>query len=388
MKIAILGIDGYIGWPLALNLAVRGHSIVGFDSFYTRSRVKAVGSDSLIDIQSMEKRIKIARENGLDIEFFQGDVNDPDTIYSFVKKYRPEAFVHLAEQRSAPYSMIGLKEARETMIQNIGGTLNLIYAIKDIVPDAHLLKMGTMGEYGTPNIDIPEGFFHIQYKGREDTLPFPKNAGSWYHWSKVHDSNNLMFANKVWRLKITDVMQGVVYGAGTELTEKYDLPTRFDIDEIYGTALNRFCVQSLLGIPISVYGKGNQRRGFISIEDSINCLTLGLEKPPENGEYRVYNQFNEHYSINELANFVKEINLKKYGREVEIKNYENPRVEADEHYYNPEHEKLKALGYVPKGNLREEISRIFESIEKYSEKAEKLRNVILPKTKWKESRGL
>ena len=389
MKVAILGIDGYIGWPLAMRLMGRGHEVVGVDSLYTRKRVSEVNSDSVTPILSMEERIKKAEEGGLGkLKFYKGDVNEPDFLYNVVRETKPDAFVHLAEQRSAPYSMIGLKQARETLMQNIGGTLNLVYAMKDIVPKAHLLKLGTMGEYGTPNIDIPEGFFKIDYNGRQDVLPFPKFAGSWYHWSKVHDTNNLMFANKVWKLKITDVMQGVVYGTETREIKKHGLYTRFDIDEVWGTALNRFCTQAVLGYPLSAYGKGNQRRGFLSLEDSISCLTLGIEKEPEEGEYRVYNQFDEHYSINELTEIVSKRATELFHNEVEIKHYPNPRVEKEEHYYNPEHSKLKELGYKPSRSLSEDIITILRDVNRFREKALELKKVIEPKTVWEKSKGL
>ncbi len=389
MKVAILGIDGYIGWPLAMRLMGRGHEVVGVDSLYTRKRVSEVNSDSVTPILSMEERIKKAEEGGLGkLKFYKGDVNEPDFLYNVVRETKPDAFVHLAEQRSAPYSMIGLKQARETLMQNIGGTLNLVYAMKDIVPKAHLLKLGTMGEYGTPNIDIPEGFFKIDYNGRQDVLPFPKFAGSWYHWSKVHDTNNLMFANKVWKLKITDVMQGVVYGTETREIKKHGLYTRFDIDEVWGTALNRFCTQAVLGYPLSAYGKGNQRRGFLSLEDSISCLTLGIEKEPEEGEYRVYNQFDEHYSINELTEIVSKRAKELFHNEVEIKHYPNPRVEKEEHYYNPEHSKLKELGYKPSRSLSEDIITILRDVNRFREKALELKKVIEPKTVWEKSKGL
>ncbi|EQD71465.1 sulfolipid (UDP-sulfoquinovose) biosynthesis protein, partial [mine drainage metagenome] len=296
-------------------------------------------------------------------------------MYDVVKKPMPDAIVHLAEQRSAPYSMLGLKQATETLTKNMIGTVNLVYAMKDLVPGAHLLKLGTMGEYGTPNIDIPEGFFEIEYKGRKDYLPFPKFAGSWYHWSKVHDTNNLMFANKLWEIPITDVMQGVVYGTRIKEITDTSLFTRFDVDEVWGTALNRFCTQAVLGEPITPYGKGNQRRGFLSLEDSINCLTIGLENPPSHGEYRVFNQFDEHYSVNELAKLTSDIALKVLGKECKIVNVNNPRMEKEDHYYNPEHSKLKKLGYKQSRELKDDIGSILKDIDQFHNNAEKLRGV-------------
>lgn len=389
MKVIILGIDGYIGWALALRLLREGHEVVGVDSLYTRRRVEEVGSGSVTPIPEINRRISEASKfYGSNITFYHGDVNDPDFVYNFMEKEVSDAIVHLAEQRSAPYSMIGLRQARETLIQNMGGTINLVYAMKDIAPKAHLLKLGTMGEYGTPNIDIPEGFFEIEYHGRRDTLPFPKFAGSWYHWSKVHDTNNLMFANRVWGLRITDVMQGVVYGTRTREINETGFYTRFDIDEVWGTAMNRFCVQAVLGIPITAYGKGDQRRGFLSLEDSISCLMLGLEKPAGEGEYRVYNQFDEHYSINEIAQFVKDAGESILGRNIKISHVENPRVEKDQHYYNPEHRKLRELGYHPSRSLKEDVNEIISDIQKFRDTAERYRSSVAPKTYWKESSGL
>jgi hypothetical protein len=242
-----------------------------------------------------------------------------------------------------------------------------------------------MGEYGTPNIDIPEGFFDVSYNGRKDFLPFPKQAGSWYHWTKVHDSNNLMFANRLWKTRITDVMQGVVYGTRTREITETGLFTRFDIDEVWGTALNRFCAQAVAGLPITPYGKGGQTRGFLSLEDSINCLDIALHKPPSTGEYRVFNQFDEHYSVRYLADTVKKVYESKTNREAEIVNVENPRLELEEHYYNPEHKKLKDLGYVPSGTLEDELKVILDDLEVWKERILSLRKVITPKTFWSRS---
>ena len=389
MKALILGIDGYIGWPLALRYLSLGYDVAGADNFFTRRRVKAVDSDSVFPIAPISKRIHEAEAVfGKKISFYRGDVSGQKFIYDLIKDTKPDVIVHLAEQRSAPYSMIGLKQASETMTKNVISTLNLIYAVKDLAPKAHILKLGTMGEYGTPNIDIPEGFFEIEYNGRKDTLPFPKNAGSWYHWTKVHDSNNLMFANRVWKIGITDIMQGVVYGTRTKEISGNALRTRFDIDEVWGTALNRFCAQATIGIPITPYGKGGQTRGFLSLEDSITCLTLATEHPPESGEYRVFNQFDQHYSVNELAADVKEVYEKKYGKEAIIDHVPNPRVEREEHYYNPVSLKLRALGYRPSGELKNDLGKILDDLQPMKEKITSLRDVITPRTFWQKSSGI
>ncbi|MEM0129994.1 MAG: NAD-dependent epimerase/dehydratase family protein, partial [Thermoplasmatales archaeon] len=360
------------------------------DNFYTRRRVGEVGSDSALPIHSLAKRIERIREKvgGVNINFIRGDVSLPGVMYRAFTEARPDVVFHLAEQRSAPYSMIGLKQAIETMKTNVLSTLNLVYAAKDISPDVHIVKIGTMGEYGTPNIDITEGFIEIEFRGRKDTLPFPKNASSWYHWSKVHDSNNLMFANRLWNLKITDIMQGVVYGTRTEEIERTGLYTRFDIDEVWGTALNRFIAQAVLGSPITPYGSGNQKRGFLALEDSIRCLEIAMVNPPENGRYRVLNQFDQYYSINYLANTVSEVYEEVTGEPTRIEHVKNPRVESEDHYYNPEHETLYRLGYRPGSSLKDTIREMILDLKKNKGRLESLRSVIMPRTVWVESKGL
>ncbi|EQD43728.1 NAD-dependent epimerase/dehydratase [mine drainage metagenome] len=386
MRIMILGVDGYIGFPLAMRLLKEGHEVSGMDNFITRKRVRKVRADSALPIKSFEKRnSEIKDVFGANVDFYYGDASNPNHLKNAITATKPDAVIHLAEQRSAPYSMLGLKEATETMTGNIISTLNLVYAIKDINRDTHILKLGTMGEYGTPNIDIPEGFFEIEYRGRKDRLPFPKFAGSWYHWTKVHDSNNLMFANKVWGLGITDVMQGVVYGSRTKEIEDTGLYTRFDIDEVYGTALNRFSAEAVLGMPMTVYGRGGQTRGFLSLNDSINCLALALKNPPGQGEYRVFNQFDEHYSINEVASMVKTAYSDITGIEPQITHVENPRIEKEEHYYNPDHENLKKLGYTRTKPVNAEIKDVIVDLKKHKKRLEKLRAQMMYGVRWKDS---
>lgn len=389
MRILILGIDGYIGWALALHLLERGHEVSGLDSFYTRRRVKEVGADSVLPIGTLGERIrKVEAKTGKKIRFVRGDVSNPKIMYDAVKDLDPECVVHLAEQRSAPYSMIGLKQASETLTKNIIGTVNLTYALKDLDKDCHILKLGTMGEYGTPNIDIPEGFFEIEYRGRKDTLPFPRMAGSWYHWSKVHDSNNLMFANKIWGTRVTDVMQGVVYGTRTIEIGNTGLNTRFDIDEVWGTALNRFCAQAVGGFPVTPYGKGMQTRGFLSLDDSIQCLRIAAENPPDKGEYRVFNQFDEYYSVLDLAKKVQKIYSDKHGTVPKIEHVPNPRIEKEVHYYKPDMVRLRNLGYRPTRKLDTEIESIISDLEPHSKRIKSLEKVITPRTFWTKSAGL
>ncbi len=292
MKVLVTGIDGYSGWPLALHLISRGHEVVGIDNFVTRKRVKEVGSWSATPIPSFARRQAAVKEIfGKDLGFYRGDLQNYEFVHQVLEKERPDSIVHLAEQRSAPYSMIDVHHAVATQVENLTGTLHLLYAMKDACPDAHLVKMGTMGEYGTPNTDIPEGFFDVEFNGRKDHMPFPRQGGSWYHWSKVFDSGDVMFASKIFNLRTTDVMQGVIYGVRTAEITDDRLLTRFDFDETWGTALNRFIAQAVLGAPITPYGRGEQKRGFLALEDSMQSLRLAVEHPAQPGEYRVFNQF-------------------------------------------------------------------------------------------------
>jgi len=384
MKILICGMDGYIGWALALHQLALGNEVVGIDNYSRRKNVEEVGSWSAIPILPMEKRIEnLKKEYGDKINFFEGDLLDPQFTNDVVKKFQPDGIVHLAEQPSAPFSMIDQNHTVYTQQNNVIGTLNLIHAIKNFVPKTHLVKLGTMGEYGTPDIDIAEGFFEVEFRGKKATIPYPRLAGSWYHWSKVHDSNNIMFACKLWNLSSTDIMQGVVYGTKTNEIKDENNFTRFDFDEIFGTAINRFCAQAVVGYPLTPYGKGYQIRGFLALVDSIQCMSLLLENPAELGEYRVINQFDEQYKIIELAERVQNIGNKK-GLEVEIKNVENPRVELEEHYYKADHEKLKKIGFKPTRNIDDEIGIMLDDLLVYKERINEKKDTIRKVLKWRE----
>ena len=379
MKVLILGIDGYIGFPLAVRLIDNGIDVYGADNFYTRKRVMEVKSKSAIRINSMNERISKLNNR---IKFYRGDVSNSKFVYDLIRDIKPDAVVHLAEQRSAPYSMISLKTANETLEKNIKSTMNIIYAVKDLKIDTHIVKLGSMGEYGTPNIDIPEGFFNVDYNNRNDYMVFPRMGQSWYHLSKVFDTYNLILANKIWDLNVSDVMQGVVYGSRTKEINKYGLFTRFDIDEVYGTVLNRFVAESVMGDPLTVYGEGNQKRTFLSLEDSIYCLNLILNNPPDH-EYKVYNQFDEYYSLNYLAGRVKEYADEILDKNVKIGHLEDPRVESGNHYYNPVNENLKKIGYRRQRSLDEELPLMLRDLNSNKNRLLSLRNVIRPKTLWK-----
>lgn len=385
MKVLITGIDGYSGWPLALHLLSRGHDIVGLDNFVTRRRVREVGSWSATPIPSFAQRRKLVHQLlGKELGFYRGDLGRYDFVAHVLELERPDAIVHLAEQRSAPYSMIDVHHAVTTQVENLTGTLHLLYAMRDHCPDTHLVKMGTMGEYGTPNLEIPEGFFDIEYRGRKDRLPFPRQAGSWYHWSKVFDSGDVMFASKIFNLRATDVMQGVIYGIRTPEMNDRRLLTRFDFDETWGTALNRFIAQAVLGLPITPYGKGEQIRGFIALEDSVQSLRLAVEHPAARGEYRVFNQFDAAYSVNQLAELTHQI-ASELGLSPRIEHPADPRVEAEQHFYAPIHERLYALGYQRTRQLSDVMREIFADLRRYRRRLEARRHVVMPTVDWRRS---
>ncbi|HEX6206107.1 MAG TPA: NAD-dependent epimerase/dehydratase family protein [Solirubrobacterales bacterium] len=381
MRILILGGDGYLGWPTALRFSARGHGVSVVDNFSRRRWHTEHGTASLTPIGELDERIAAWREvSGEQIRSYVGAVEDGDFLDEVVAETRPEAIVHYGQQASAPFSMLSRERAVETQHANVIGNLNLLFAMRDHVPDAHLVKLGTMGEYGQPDIDIEEGYITIQHKGREDTLPYPKLPGSLYHCSKVHDSTNIHFACRTWGLRATDLNQGVVYGVETEETARDErLVTRFDYDELFGTVLNRFCVQAVIGHPLTVYGAGQQTRGFLNIRDTLACVELAALNPAERGEFRVFNQFTEQFSVLELAGLVKEAG-EHLGYSVDIQHYENPRVEKEEHYYNAIHTKLLDLGLEPTLLGEELVESIIHAIERH--KGRVIETAIDPKTRW------
>jgi UDP-sulfoquinovose synthase len=348
MKIGVLGGDGYCGWATALHLSAKGHSVAIVDNFARRQWDHELGVQTLTPVRPLSERLRIWQQlTGKSIELFVGDVTAYDFLASTIKAFEPEAVIHFAEQRAAPYSMIDRKHAVFTQVNNVVGTLNLLFALRELQPECHLVKLGTMGEYGTPNIDIEEGYIDIEHNGRKDTLPFPKQPGSFYHLSKVHDSHNMMFACKIWKLRATDLNQGVVYGTTTDETLYDDaLINRFDYDEVFGTVLNRFCAQAAVGHPLTVYGQGGQTRGFLDIRDTVRCVELACLYPAAPGECRVFNQFTEQFSVLEIAELVKAAG-NKLGLDVEIDRIADPRVESEQHYYNAKHSRLLDLGLKP-----------------------------------------
>jgi UDP-sulfoquinovose synthase len=381
MRVLVLGADGYLGWPTALYLSHRGHEVGAVDNFVRRQYDYELGVSSLVPISHLQRRIKVWEEiSGLGIEPFVGDLNDAEFVFDTIRTFRPDAIVHFAEQRSAPYSMIDRSHAVYTQVNNVVGNLNLLFAIAEVDRNIHLVKLGTMGEYGTPNIDIEEGFIEITHRGRTDTLPYPKQPGSFYHLSKVHDSHNIMFACRIWGLRSTDLNQGVVYGQETDETVLHpELATRFDYDGVFGTVLNRFCVQAVAGHPLTVYGSGGQTRGMLNIRDTLACVELAVNNPPAEGEYRVFNQFTESFSIRELAEKVSEA----FSGKVEIASVPNPRVEKEEHYYRAAHTKLLDLGLIPHLLDRATLASILAVAERCKDRIDL--SAIAPSANWRET---
>src|SRR5271163_1722439 len=386
MKICVLGGDGYCGWATALYLSQKGHSVAIVDNFIRRLWDHELGVQTLTPIRPLSDRLRIWQElTGKQIDLFVGDVMDYDFLSSTIQAIEPEAVVHFAEQRAAPYSMIDRKHAVFTQVNNVVGTLNLLFALREFQPDCHLIKLGTMGEYGTPNIDIEEGYITIEHNGRKDTLPYPKQPGSFYHLSKVHDSHNIMFACKAWGLRATDLNQGVVYGTVTdEVALDEALINRFDYDEVFGTVLNRFCAQAAIGHPLTVYGKGGQTRGFLDIRDTVRCIEIACLNPAARGECRVFNQFTEQFSVLEIAQMVESAG-KKLGIAVEVEYLPDPRVEAEEHYYNAKHSKLIELGLKPHLLSDSLLDSLMNVALKYRDRIDPA--VMLPRVNWRQPRN-
>lgn len=382
MKVLVIGGDGYCGWATALHLSNRGHQVGILDSLVRRHWDNELQISTLTPIAPIQQRIQRWKDlTGKTIDLFIGDICNYDFLLKSLLEFQPDAIVHFGEQRSAPFSMIDREHAVLTQSNNVIGNLNILYAIKENFPDCHLVKLGTMGEYGTPNIDIEEGYITIEHNGRKDTLPYPKQPGSFYHLSKVHDSHNIHFACRVWGLRATDLNQGVVYGVLTEETGMDELLiNRLDYDGVYGTALNRFCIQAAVGHPLTVYGSGGQTRAFLDIRDTVRCVELALEKPAETGEFRVFNQFTEMFSVGDLAHQVKKA-AATLGLNVEVNNIENPRVEKEEHYFNAKNTNLLDLGLQPHFLSDSLLDSLLNFATKYKNRADL--NEIMPRVKWK-----
>jgi UDP-sulfoquinovose synthase len=386
----IFGGDGYIGWPLALHLAWKGgHDVVIVDSLVTRRLVASVGSESLVRIGNPSARVAAyERASGRNnLTFIEADARDPEQVDRVISKYQPGSVVHLAQQRSAPFSMVDQEHALYTQLNNVATNLNILFSMTRHVPQAHLLKMGTMGEYGTPDIEITEGPVEIRRKGRNHMAMFPRTGQSWYHLSKVFDTHNVMLANRVHGLRATDVMQGVVYGSATNEIVDESLATRLDFDSIWGTVINKYVVQAVVLNKLLIYGKGKQTRGYLSLYDSIKCLSLLIDNPPPEGEYRVVNQIDETYDTLQLARKVEAI-AEEYGYRVAFERVKNPRVESEEHFFEVEHKILPSLGFTRTKGIDDVIREVFQTVIANRARAMKMKSLLAPSVTWTGRKGI
>jgi len=381
MRILILGGDGYLGWPTAMHLSAHDHEVAVADNYLRRQLMREEDVDPLCDVPNLHERVRRWKDaTGKEMALYVGDLNQWDFVSRIFRDFQPEAIVHYAEQPSAPYSMLRREAATLTINNNLGVTANVIFAVREFCPDAHIVKLGTMGEYGTPNIDIEEGWLEIEHKGRKDKFLYPRQAGSLYHTTKVMDTDLLWYYVRMWGLRVTDLMQGPVYGIFTDEAEQGDnLRTFFSYDELFGTVLNRFIVQAVGGYPLTVYGKGGQTRGYLNIKDTLNCVRLSLENPAGKGELRIFNQFTETFSVNDLANKV-ELVGKQMGIPVQVDHIENPRKELEEHYYNPKHTGLLELGLQPNFLTDDVLAKMMEHVARRKENISK--HKIFRGTKW------
>jgi UDP-sulfoquinovose synthase len=382
MKVLVIGGDGYCGWATALYLSERGYEVAILDSLVRRHWDAELCIQTLTPIAPIQQRVGRWEElTGKSLPLYIGDINNYSFLSATLQEFKPDSIVHFGEQRSAPFSMIDREHAVLTQTNNVMGTLNLLYAIHEILPDCHLVKLGTMGEYGTPNIDIEEGYITIEHNGRKDTLPYPKQPGSFYHLSKVHDTHNIHFACKTWGIRATDLNQGVVYGVLTDETGRDELLiNRLDYDGVYGTALNRFCIQAAIGHPLTVYGNGSQTRTFLDIRDTVRCVELAIATPAKKGEFRVFNQFTEQFSVKDLALKVQKA-AGTLGLKVEINNIENPRVEKEDHYFKATNTNLLNLGLEPHFLSDSLLDSLLNFAVKYQDRVD--RTQIMPKVSWK-----
>ncbi|MCK9189685.1 NAD-dependent epimerase/dehydratase family protein [Acidithiobacillus sp.] len=383
MRICILGGDGYLGWPTAMHFSARGHKVLAVDNMIKRHW------EAVVDVAPLEptpllqgRAVHWHGKTGKVIEVVVGDIaTDPELLQRICRDYQPDVIIHYAEQPSAPYSMMNQNAAIHTQQNNIIGTLNVMFAMHDHCPQAHLIKLGTMGEYGTPNIDIEEGWIEIGHKGRKDRMLYPKKAHSLYHLSKVADSNNLEFACRVWNLAVTDLNQGVVYGIDTpEMDNDPDLRTSFYYDDIFGTVLNRFVVQAAIGHPLTIYGNGGQTRGYLNIQDTLQCVELAALHPAKAGEFRVFNQFTEQFSIMDIAGKIQKVSGTR-DLDVAINHLPNPREEMEQHYYHAIHTGLPELGLKPHMLTDDVIAHMLDRA--ISAKDNVRRVGLLPRVTWK-----
>ncbi|MCG6878848.1 MAG: NAD-dependent epimerase/dehydratase family protein [Deltaproteobacteria bacterium] len=380
MNILILGGDGYLGWPTAMHLSGKGHEITVVDNYLRRRMCRDEDVEPLFDVPNLFERTRIWKAiSGNEVKVMIGDLMDWSFVAEVFEATKPDAIVHYAEQPSAPYSMLSRRAATMTIQNNLLVTANIVFAVKEFCSKSQIVKIGTMGEYGTPNIDIEEGWLEVAHQNRREKFLYPRQAGSLYHTTKIMDTDLLWFYVRMWDLAVTDLMQGPVYGLFTDENNDHRLLPFFNYDELFGTVLNRFVVQAVAGYPLTVYGKGGQTRGYLNIRDTLNCVRLSLEKPAEPGQLRIFNQFTETFTVNELAERVKKA-AGALGLKVTIRSVENPRKEAEEHYYNPRHTGLLELGLKPNYLTDDVLTRMLEFVMAHKDGIKT--HQIYKKVKW------
>jgi len=382
MRVIILGGDGYLGWPTSMDMAASGHEVWAVDNYLRRNIAQETQSEALLPTPNLHERAEIFEAaTGNKINIVIGDCTDFRMMAELFETVKPEAVIHYAEQPSAPYSMMGFDQARRTLDNNLQATFNTVWAVLEHAPDCHIIKLGTMGEYGTPNIDIEEGWIDIEHKGRKDKFLYPRAAGSLYHTTKVLDTDLLWFYVRTYGIRATDLMQGPVYGLHTDQTAIDErLMPNFHYDDIFGTVLNRFLVQAVAGVPLTVYGKGGQTRGYLNLKDTLQCVDLAMDNPVEQGDLRILNQFTEQFSVNELAEKVERVGNAN-GLNVEVKNIDNPRKEREEHYYNPAHSGLTELGLEPNHLTDDVVADMLDTVKRYSNRIDTRK--VMPRVSWK-----
>ncbi len=381
MRVLILGGDGYLGWPTAMALSEKGHEVWTVDNYLRRNIAQQTSSEALMPSPNLHDRASVWKGiSGEAVKVSIGDCRDYRFLSGIFAEFKPEAVIHYAEQPSAPYSMIDYDAAHLTLNNNLTVTFNVIWAVMEHAPDCHIIKLGTMGEYGTPNIDIEEGWLEVQHKGRSHTFLYPRQAGSLYHTTKVLDTDLLWFYARTYGLRVTDLMQGPVYGLSTDEADQDErLQPNFHYDDIFGTVVNRFLVQAVAGVPLTVYGKGGQIRGYLNLRDTLQCVELAMNNPVERGNLRILNQFTETFSVNELAEKVKRVG-DELELNVKIESIDNPRKEVEDHYYNPSHSGLMELGLKPHYMSDEVLTEMLEKVISYRERIDERK--ILPRVKW------
>lgn len=381
MRVLILGGDGYLGWPTAMAFASAGHEVCVIDNYLRRNIARETRSEALVQAPNLYDRSEIFESiTGKKIRVEIGDCSDFSVLGNLVRDFGPEVVVHYAEQPSAPYSMKGFKEAQLTFQNNLGATFNLIWAVIQHAPGCHIIKLGTMGEYGTPNIDIEEGWIDISHNGRTQKFLYPRQAGSLYHTTKVLDTDLLWFYVRAYGLCVSDLMQGPVYGLSTAEADMDErLLPNFHYDDIFGTVVNRFLVQAVADIPLTIYGKGGQTRGYLNLIDTLQCVGLAMDHPAGEGELRVLNQFTEQFSVNSLAERIQRVG-NAMNLNVRVNNIENPRNELEDHYYNANHTGLLELGLKPHYLTDEVIASMLERVIKYKSSID--HRIVMPRVRW------